>query len=160
MYIRIFDLIKNSGFSYIEVLVTLCLMGLLAASIFPVTKLVAQYEKEKQLKLSLLEIRTAIDRYKAASDSNLIPEMYRTDSGYPPNLYILLGVRSERDNQVHRFLRKIPEDPFYKSSGQEHAWTLRSYSTEKDSPAYKGDVYDVYSKSNIVGSNGLKYSQW
>ncbi len=151
---------KYSGFSYIEVLVTLCLMGLLAASIFPVTKLLARYEKEKQLKQSLSEIRIAIDQYKAASDNLLIPASYRTESGYPPNLNILLGIHSDRDGKVIRFLRRIPEDPFYKSNDYSEMWGIRSYSSELEHPEYKGDVYDIFSKSNMVGSNGLKYSQW
>jgi len=151
---------RHRGFSYIEILVSLCLMGVLAASIFPITKLLSRYEKEKQLKLSLLEIRVAIDRYKAASDSGVIPERYRTESGYPPNLDVLLGVRSERDGKIYRFLRRIPDDPFFKPKNNESTWGIRSYSTEKDSPAYKGDVYDVYSKSDSQGSNGLKYRQW
>lgn len=151
---------NKKGFSYIEILVTLSLIGMLAASIFPITKLLAQYEKEKQLKLSLIEIRDAIDRYKAASDNNLIPNAYKTESGYPPNLHILLGVESARDGKVMRFLRRIPEDPFYKSQKNSPPWGLRSYSTDNNFPEYKEDVYDVFSMSQLVGSNGLKYSQW
>lgn len=151
---------NKKGFSYIEILVTLSLMGMLAASIFPITKLIANYEKEKQLKLSLMEIRGAIDRYKAASDNNLIPDTYKTESGYPPNLHILLGVESTNNGKVIRFLRRIPEDPFYKSNEDVYSWGLRSYATDNKSPEYKEDVYDVYSRSNLVGSNGLKYSQW
>lgn len=135
-------------------------MGILAASIFPVTKVLAQYEKEKQLRLSLIEIRSAIDRYKAASDNNLVPEMYRTDTGYPPNLDVLLGVQSLKDGHVMRFLRRIPDDPFYNFSDKNHSWGIRSYSTGPESPEYKGDVYDVYSKSTMIGSNGLAYNKW
>ncbi|WP_151807337.1 type II secretion system protein [Acinetobacter bereziniae] len=149
------------GFSYIEILVTLCLIGLLSSAIFPIGNLFVRYQKEKELKFALHEVRSAIDQYKYASDQGLIDKSFKTDSGYPPNLEVLLGVASSnRDAHKLRFLRRIPKDPFKPINTKGNEWGLRSFSSEVNSPSYENDVYDIYSKSELFGSNNIKYKDW
>ncbi|MBJ8553298.1 type II secretion system protein [Acinetobacter bereziniae] len=152
---------KLKGFSYIEILVTLCLIGLLSSAIFPIGKLFVQYQKEKELKIALQEVRSALDQYKYASDRGLIDKNFRTDSGYPPNLEVLLGVpSSNQDAGKLRFLRHIPKDPFKPINTDSNEWGLRSFSSEVNFPRYENDVYDIYSKSELFGSNKIKYKDW
>ena len=97
-------------------------------------------------------MRDAIDRYKDASDKNLIKVAAGTE-GYPPDLDTLVkGVKltsaQDKDKQV-RFLREIPVDPMTGTKD----WGLRSVQDDADSNSWGGqDVFDVYSKSTGHGA--------
>ncbi|WP_284085054.1 type II secretion system protein [Acinetobacter haemolyticus] len=150
------------GFTYVELMVSLVLIGLLASIIVPVTSVISKQQKERELKIALLEIRTAIDAYKLASDRNEISEQYKTESGYPPNLKVLMGVPNKyNENKVIRFLRNIPRDPFNDQvKDPELSWGLRSYESEALDPKDGKDVYDIYPLSNDIGLNGVAYRLW
>jgi general secretion pathway protein G len=145
--------IKSKGFTFVEVMVSLVLLALLASVIIPVSDLASRQAKERELKSALLEIRKALDAYKEASDKNEIPKAYQTESGYPPNLKLLEGVPLNEVNgvkRIRRFIRKIPLDPFYKQTDvlPENTWGKRSYLSEANEPKIGEDIYDIYSLSN------------
>jgi general secretion pathway protein G len=53
------------------------------------------------------------------------------------------------------FLRRVPADPM---GGPD--WALRSYASPHDSPQPGKDVFDVFSRSEQVGLNGIAYREW
>ena len=151
------------GFSLVELLVVMAVLGVLAAAAYPMAELVRQREQERELKQALWEIRAAIDAYKRARDGNRI-EGSGPDSGYPPSLRALVdGFPSAAANgptPVH-FLRRIPRDPFAPPElAAEETWGLRSYESPADRPRAGSDVYDIYSMSTRVGLNGVPLRQW
>jgi len=154
----------RSGFTFVEIIISLLLLGLVASVIFPTIDLAAKQSKERELKQALNEIRTAIDAYKEASDNDKIPAAFKTTSGYPPNLNVLTGIPAKNsDMKVHRFVRKIPADPFFLADTNtlpENTWGKRSYLSESSSPKEGEDVFDIYSLSQKKGSNGRDYDQW
>ena len=155
---------KLRGFTLIELVVTVAIIAILASGILPVAKLVAQREKEKELRASLRNMREAIDSYKKAFDDKRIRKS-PGQSGYPPSLATLVdGVQDEKDPEKHklRFLRKIPADPMSldPTIPAEQAWGLRSYASEANEPHAGDDVFDVYSLSARKGLNGRPYSTW
>src|ERR1700758_5604272 len=88
---------RQRGFTLVELVVTLALVGILALAVVPFSQLIAQREKEQQLSAALREIRTALDAYKEASDTGLI-EREADASGYPPSLTVLVdGVKNVKD---------------------------------------------------------------
>ena len=82
---------RNSGrgFTMAELVMVCAILGILAALILPVAKFTIKRSKEASLRLSLREMRNAIDEYKRFSDSGLLVVELGTD-GYPSDLEILV----------------------------------------------------------------------
>ena len=148
---------KAKGFTLIELLVTVTILALLASVALPLAEVTVQRNKEQDLRHTLREIREAIDAYKRASDDGRI-ERKADASGYPPTLAMLAaGVEDKRktDGTKLYFLRRVPRDPM--TGGD---WGLRSYASPADDPQAGDDVYDVYSRSDETGLNGVPYREW
>src|SRR5258707_15495480 len=75
----------DSGFTLIEMIVTVALVAVIASVATPFVKLHEQREKERELKQSLREIRTAIDAYKLAGDGSRNARLIHS-TGYPRSL--------------------------------------------------------------------------
>ena len=160
MYVRR----QHSGFTLIELVITVAIIGLLASAAFPLTSMVMQREKESELRAALREIRGAIDAYKDAAEQGRIT-VEADKSGYPADLKLLYeGVAdaSRPDNAVIYFIRRLPRDPFFPdaAAAPEDTWGLRSYASPPDSPQPGDDVFDVYSLSSGKGLNGVPYHDW
>lgn len=154
----------NRGFTLIELVVTVAIIGLLASMALPLTEMAHRRAQEQELRAALRTIRTALDAYKQASDEGRILRKVGA-SGYPPNLEILVeGVEDVKspDRRTIYFLRRIPRDPLYDdlNSSAERTWGLRSYSSPPDRPNAGEDVFDVYSHASGTGLNGIPYKEW
>jgi general secretion pathway protein G len=153
------------GFTLIELVVTVAIVGLLATVALPMAELMVQRNKERELRLALREVRTALDAYKQAVDEGRIAHSVQA-SGYPPSLRVLVeGVPDARspDKKARiNFLRRIPRDPMFSdaSKSAEETWGKRSYASSFDAPEEGDDVYDVFSVSSGVGLNGIPYRNW
>ena len=152
----------RSGFTYIELMVTLAILAVLASVALPYAQLTVQRSNEFELRRALRDIRTAIDAYKQAVNNGQIPGA--TTSGYPANLDVLVnGVPNTQvpGTNVY-FLRRIPSDPFAPNPSlpPDQQWGLRSYESSPTAPKPGQDIFDVYSQSTGVGLNGIAYSNW
>jgi len=144
-----------SGFTFIELLIVVAILALLASVALPLAEVTVQRNREQDLRRSLREIREAIDTYKRAADEGQI-ERGADKSGYPPTLAVLAeGVADKRTGQTIYFLRRVPRDPMGESE-----WGLRSYKSPPSSPQPGDDVFDVYSRSGETGLNGIPYKDW
>jgi general secretion pathway protein G len=163
-------MLKKSGFTLIELVVTVAIMGVLASIALPILQLSVQRVKESQLHDNLRTIRAAIDAYKKDVDAGHIAKSVE-QTGYPPSLEVLVqGVEDIKDPRKHklRYLRRIPLDPMQPVGETSNItegelisnWGLRSYASEADHPSEGDDVYDIYSLSKQVGLNGVPYAQW
>ena len=138
------------------------IIAILASAALPLAKVTMQRQRELELRRSLREIRTAIDKFKDAADQNLIsPNDIDNDAeGYPPTLQTLVdGVTPANDTTGRklRFLRRIPYDPMMRST----EWGLRSSRDEPDTRSWGGvNVYDVYTKHDGKGLDGTNYRDW
>jgi general secretion pathway protein G len=149
-------MMKAQGFTLIELVIAVAIVGILAAAALPLNELVVQRAKEQDLRRALREIRAALDAYKQASDDGRIVRR-AGESGYPKRLEELAeGVEDQRSPKRERiyFLRRVPADPFGEP------WGKRSYASPPDAPAEGSDVFDVYSMAPGKGINGRLYKDW
>ncbi|HUR22028.1 MAG TPA: type II secretion system protein [Vicinamibacterales bacterium] len=150
------------GFTFIELLVTVGVLMVLASAALPLARVTMKRQREAELRKVLREMRTAIDRFKDMADTQMISPMDVPfgSEGYPKSLAQLVeGVTKNNDasGTKIKFMRRIPIDPM---TG-EAEWGMRSYQDRPDSSAWGGqNVYDVYSKSTGVGLDGTKYKDW
>ncbi|MFN0160534.1 MAG: prepilin-type N-terminal cleavage/methylation domain-containing protein [Burkholderiales bacterium] len=162
--VRLAHVGPSRGFTLIELVVTLAILAVLAAAVLPVAETTVQRQREQELRLALREIRSAIDAYKRAFDEGRIARTANA-TGYPPTLAMLVeGVDDQRDPRRRKiyFLRRLPGDPMSPLPATDSAatWAKRSYASGPLEPKEGDDVYDVASRSQRVGLNGVPYAQW
>lgn len=165
------------GVTFIELLVTLVIMFILASVALPFTKVSAKRAEELQLRQTLRTMRTAIDDFRRdwARDGNTLlgPLCVKNQltckestgvTGYPKKLETLLKVELTggeaqvgEKTSIRRYLREIPIDPM--TNTQE--WGFRCYQDDADESRWCGeDVFDVHTTSEGVGINGIAYRKW
>ena len=146
------------GFTLIELVVTVMIISILVGLAVPLARNSIKREKEFELRAALREIRTAIDKYKDASDRGLIMVKIDTE-GYPEKLEVLVeGVQlvGQVDKKL-KVLRRIPKDPMTNST----EWGLQSVHDDPKRNSWGGqDVFDVYTKSEGTAFDGTKYKEW
>jgi general secretion pathway protein G len=155
-----------AGFTLVELLVTLALVGIAASVVLPLASVIETRAKESELRRSLRTIRQALDNYKTAADAGVIDKQTGS-SGYPPSLDVLVtGVPRSAAMGFSAtpmvFLRSVPRDPFAETQDSPAAqtWHIRSYGAKPGDFSAGKDVFDVSSKSDKTGMDGTRYSDW
>ena len=152
------NLRKHRGFTLIELIVSVMVISILAGLAVPLARNSIKRQKEIELRSALREIRTAIDKFKDASDRGFVAVKLDTE-GYPEKLDVLVeGVEmvGAVDKKL-KFLRRIPIDPMTNSTD----WGQRSVQDDANATSWGGqNVFDVYTKSDGTAFDGTKYKDW
>ena len=127
---------RERGFTMIELLVVMTLIVILATMGMTQYKTSQVYAREAVLKEDLFRMRDAIDQY------------YADKGQYPSTIDALVS---------DGYLRKVPEDPFTKSSS---SWQTVPAEPDPANPTAEPGVYDIKSGSDGTALDGTKYSEW
>jgi len=162
-YVRRADVPRwQGGFTFVELLVVMTLLLILASAAMPLARVTMQRQREGELRRSLREMRTAIDKFKDAADMGQIgaTDLKAGAEGYPPDLETLVegvSVVGDASGRKLKFLRRIPLDPMTNSAD----WGKRSYQDKPDATSWGGqNLYDVFTRSTGTALDGTKYKDW
>jgi general secretion pathway protein G len=150
------------GYTFVELIVVTAILLIMASAVMPLAQVTSQRQREAELRRSLREMRTAIDRFKDAVNTGLIAstELEPDNEGYPPGLETLvegIGIANDASGRRLRFLRRIPIDPMTRGT----EWGRRAYQDSPESTSWGGkNVFDVYTTSSGTGLNGTRYRDW
>jgi len=140
---------KEKGFTLLELLVVMTIIGILAAIAVPALKNSPQKGREAALREDLFTFRSCLDQFHG-------------DKGhYPPDLQTLVA---------DGYIRKIPVDPITKSDS---TWVIVKEEVPEGTEAGGGaegagsdttpdepGIIDVHSGSKDKALDGTLYSEW
>jgi len=153
---------RDAGLTYIELLVAVVILGILASAAIPVYRWDEKRRREEHLRMTLEMMRNAIDLYKKYSDEGMIVQSDVEQLGYPRDLEELVegvqvGDPTSPESTYVQFLQRVPVDPI---TGEDD-WGMRSYQDDWDSTSWGGEnVYDVYSLADGRALDGTEYGEW
>jgi general secretion pathway protein G len=137
---------SQSGFTLIELIVVVTIIGILAAVAISNVKWAQTKAREAALHHDLFEFRKAIDDY------------YADKQKYPESLHALMA---------EHYLRNIPNDPITGKPGWEAVQTTPDPSDPNAMPTDPSadqtvapGIYDVHSQAPGNGLDGKPYKTW
>lgn len=127
---------RQRGFSLMELLIVMSILGILASIAAPAYKRQLIKAREAVLAEDLYQMRKAIDQY------------FADNMRYPDSLEQLISAK---------YLRQLPKDPFTLS---DTSWQIKAPEAASVEETVHGSVFDVASGSDLTGLNGIPYRDW
>ena len=135
MVMNPFVQITKKGYTLVELLIVVAIVGILVSLAIPNFQQSAIKAKETALKQNLFTMRTVLDQY------------YADRGDYPESLESLIEAK---------YLRSIPMDPFTKSTT---TWS-EIYEEQEEGDDSPAGIYDIKSGSEASAADGTPYKEW
>ena len=147
----------NKGFTLVEVLIVVAILGILAAVVIPEFQSHSQEAKVSTAKDNLRILRNTIERY-AAIHNGVAPGYYNNDTSRNPESLSF----AKQLTELEHYLPKIPENPFNGQSAPRIVPDSEDYPQEPYKPSSYGWIYKPATKEirlNWSGtdSQGIRY---
>ena len=130
---RLSALGSPSGFTLIELMIVITIMGILITLAQPSYNRAVAAAKEATLKENLFILRDAIDQY------------YADNAKYPPSL---------TDLAEKKYIRRVPKDPV---TGSPETWSLVYFTDEQ---GQQNGIFDLKSGSEAIALDGTRHNEW
>lgn len=157
--------LRERGLTLIELVCCSAIILVLAGAATPVAKTWVKRRRELELRQSLREIRTAIDKFQWDVEHN--PAMRgaggkinaTNEEGYPEKLdwlYQGYDIGDAAGTKI-KYLRRLPRDPITGKAD----WATRSSRDKPGTLTTDGmNIFDVHSKSKALALDGTHYADW
>jgi general secretion pathway protein G len=128
---------RDSGFTLVELIIVVAIIGILVTVAMPVYKDSVQRSREATLREDLYILRDSIDQY------------YTDNGAYPESLQTLVE---------KNYIKGIPVDPLTKSA---ETWTTeQAESDDSATPDTPTGIKNVKSGATGNGLDGTPFSEW
>ena len=154
---------REAGATLAELLVVMTIVAILAVVTVPMAEVEIQRKRESDLRQTLREVRTAIDRMHEDWRSGLIAQDAEgvSENGYPETLAVLVeGIEAE-EGAARRYLRALPVNAFARTAPAEEQWRLLAYEDGPEAETWSGtDVYDLRARTEKTALDGTQIATW
>jgi len=131
---------RSSGFTLIELMIVVAIIGILATIAVPAMRTAPQRAREAALKEDLFTLRSSIDQF------------HGDRARYPTSIEEMVSLG---------YLRGIPVDPITKSAD---TWVVEYAEVGEDEDEREGSegqgIIDIRSGSDEVALDGTRYADW
>ncbi len=127
---------QRRGFTLIEILIVVSIIGILVSIAVPIYTKAILHTKESVLRNNLFTMRTVLDEY--TYDKQKAPQALQ-------------------DLVTEGYLRDIPIDPMM---GTNQSWKIDMEDALRSVNQTEPGIFDVHSASDKKGLDGTPYSEW
>lgn len=127
---------RSSGFTLIEILIVVSIIGILVSIAVPIYQKSILRTRESVLRNNLFTIRTMLDEY--TYDKQRAPQ-------------------SLQDLVTEGYLRDVPIDPMV---GDNTSWKIEMEDAMRSVNQTEPGIFDVHSSSDKKSLEGTAYSEW
>ena len=124
------------GFTLIEILIVVSIIGILVSIAVPIYQKAILRTRESVLRNNLFTVRTVLDEY--TYDKQKAPQ-------------------SLQDLVTEGYLREIPYDPM---TGTNQSWKVEMEDSLRSVNQTEPGIFDIHSASDKKGLDGTPYAEW